>query len=242
MLESLESDRPQRSQAQTNLILLDGLRTVETPPSSLSETPMSYSPSLVTASKDAAVPGAGTIDELLSPPKPLIDPAVSSPGAAEEPLPPPKQSLSKVATNPLATASVPLALAPSSILAMTTMSIISSIPLVSRGWQVSEGQPGTVNDSDFWFLLQSTIVALLGLYTMGVPLVLKEHPGQGPDQFWTWSFVVMAAICTILAPCLYTTIRTEFSACIAAIGSFFQALVTVQLALIASRGDKSKVD
>jgi hypothetical protein len=112
------------------------------------------------------------------------------------------------------------------------MTLLSCIPAY-LAWQRSEYKPGSFSDSDFWWLVQSSAMGLLALLTLSVPIWEgSKLPSQ--NWFWTWTFIIIAAISTVSAVPLYILAPVAYSSSLVFVATVAQAFVVLQLALAAS--------
>jgi hypothetical protein len=96
------------------------------------------------------------------------------------------------------------------------------------GWQYSPHQPGNKRDADFYFLLQGTIMQVMGVLTVGIPL-FRGPPLPKEPWIWTWSFLGVSFLLSMLAIPAYLRMPTEWSALLAFLGSAAQGFVILQL-------------
>jgi hypothetical protein len=93
--------------------------------------------------------------------------------------------------------------------------------------------PGSAKDADFWWLVQSTIMQVLGLLTLSVPIWQgSKLPSQ--NWFWTWLFIGIASLATIVAVPLYLYAPVAYSSTLVFVATACQAFVVLQLALAAN--------
>ncbi|KAL6722242.1 hypothetical protein ACLMJK_001349 [Lecanora helva] len=117
--------------------------------------------------------------------------------------------------------------------------VLANIPTAAMGWRYSSHKPGTTKDADFWFLLQSSCVALASLVTLGIPIWRRRSlPGQ--SWLWTWAKLAIAALCACMAPVCYIFLPTEWSQYVIMASGIIQAFVTLEIALVAE-GTGAKV-
>jgi hypothetical protein len=86
--------------------------------------------------------------------------------------------------------------------------------------------PGTAQDSDFWLMLQNSIMQWFVLIITSIAL----WKGASPSMWWWLGPTLTALIASALAIPLYLTVSTAWSAFTTTIASVLQAFVTVQLA------------
>lgn len=104
--------------------------------------------------------------------------------------------------------------------------ILAAIPGY-KAWQYSPRQPGTISDADFWFLVQGSMMQIIGLLTIVLPLALSGRL-MIQQWFWTWLLFGVSFLCSIAPIPVYLYFPTEWSATIAFLGSAAQAFVTLQ--------------
>ncbi|KAI4199778.1 MAG: hypothetical protein LQ350_004405 [Teloschistes chrysophthalmus] len=105
--------------------------------------------------------------------------------------------------------------------------ICLTIPFLWKAYQFSPHTRGTPQDSDFWFLVQSSVSQSIGLLIAALGLwKLKSTP------LWVWlSPTVMAAICNMLTMPLYLFAPTEWSSFCAVVAGAIQSFMILQLAI-----------
>jgi hypothetical protein len=101
------------------------------------------------------------------------------------------------------------------------------VPTFAMGYNHSEHKPGTVNDADFWFLTQASISQGFGLATACLPLWKASAVPK-----WSWMPpMVIALLCTLLAPPLYVVAPTEWSSFLTLVATAVQGFVALQFAI-----------
>ncbi|KAH8803596.1 hypothetical protein F5884DRAFT_510209 [Xylogone sp. PMI_703] len=118
----------------------------------------------------------------------------------------------------------------STLTALTGIMVLLAFVPGLFAWQRSDDKPGSPNDADFYWLLQSSIMQLLGIFTLCVPINQNEKiPSQ--IKWWTWLFVAIAATSTAAAVLLYVLVPVGYSSILTFVANCAQALVVLQLAL-----------
>jgi drug/metabolite transporter (DMT)-like permease len=111
--------------------------------------------------------------------------------------------------------------------------ILAVIP-GALGWTHSPHVPGTKDDADFYFLIQTSLMQLLGLLTLTLPLLVRlRHPSQ--PWYWTWFFVGASFACSVAATVLYLYIPTEWSFTVSFLASAAQVFVILQTVFLVDR-------
>ncbi|RFU30321.1 hypothetical protein B7463_g5999, partial [Scytalidium lignicola] len=93
-------------------------------------------------------------------------------------------------------------------------------------WKQSPHLAGRRSDADFWFLIQNSILQVVGLLTIVASLLTRSRLPRQP-WFWTWGFVGMSSACALAAIPLYLVVPTEWSATVSFAGSAAQAFVVL---------------
>ncbi|KAH6626575.1 hypothetical protein B0J18DRAFT_425155 [Chaetomium sp. MPI-SDFR-AT-0129] len=106
---------------------------------------------------------------------------------------------------------------------------VSNVVFFALGCIYSPHKPGTPEDADFWFLLQSCVSQFFGLAWLAIPLWHNPHV---PRRSWI-AMVGVAAVCTVVAAPLYLYVPTEWSTFVASTGGAIQAFLSLQLAIAA---------
>ncbi|KIW19636.1 hypothetical protein PV08_00210 [Exophiala spinifera] len=114
----------------------------------------------------------------------------------------------------------------------TITALISLITLVSMvpgliGWQYSSHTRGTVKDANFWFLVQSCLVQILGVVITVFALFSSPRLPKQPWN-WAWAFVVTSIGLTAGSVPAYLYAPTEWSTLMAFLGSTAQMCVVLQ--------------
>jgi len=111
--------------------------------------------------------------------------------------------------------------------------ILAAIPGY-KAWQYSPRQPGTIYDTDFWFLVQSSMMQFIGLLTVIVPLALSGTL-RIQKWFWTWLLFGISFSCSIAPIPVYLYFPKEWSVTIAFLGSAAQTFVTLQALFVVQK-------
>ena len=125
----------------------------------------------------------------------------------------------------------------SSALWLSLLVFLITIPTTALGWQYSPHQPGTTRDADFWFLVQSSCMTILGFAVLAVPIWRTEAFSINA-RFWIWGLLIAASLCVALSPLVYIFGPTEWSQCMSIISGIFQVFLTLQIALVADSAGK----
>jgi hypothetical protein len=122
---------------------------------------------------------------------------------------------------------------------VVTAILTATVPLI-LGWQRSSGEPGTTADTDFYLLIQNSIMQLLGIFTAIYPL----RRGLKATAFrWAQFFAVCGVACAFGSVPMYLYLPTMWSSLVSFFGAVGQAMTTLELALIvdAQRAEKGKI-
>jgi hypothetical protein len=91
---------------------------------------------------------------------------------------------------------------------------ICIIPMI-LAWRSASDSPGTTTDTDFWLLVQTSALQILGLFTAIYPIYRKS---TAHAWIWTWFFAGGGAACAC--------------ALVSFLGAVTQAYMALQLALL----------
>ncbi|KAF5582546.1 salicylate hydroxylase [Fusarium pseudoanthophilum] len=105
---------------------------------------------------------------------------------------------------------------------------LSNVWTFALAYNYSDHKPGTTKDADFWFLMQSCITQGFTLIISGIPL--RADP-RLRKRTWVPP-MLLALVCTIIAPPLYLTAPTEWSSFVSLIASGIQAFMVLQLVTV----------
>ncbi|KIM94389.1 hypothetical protein OIDMADRAFT_60717 [Oidiodendron maius Zn] len=108
------------------------------------------------------------------------------------------------------------------------ISLLSCIP-AALSFISATNEIGTARDADFFQLISSSAMAVLGLLTMMIPTFSSKTKLGKMAWFWTWILAGYSGVCAIVSIPLYLVIPTQWSAAVAFSGSVAQGLVTLQL-------------
>jgi hypothetical protein len=76
-------------------------------------------------------------------------------------------------------------------------------------------------------------MGLLALLTLSVP-IWEDSKLPSQNWFWTWTFIIIAAISTVVAIPLYILAPVAYSSSLVFVATVAQAFVVLQLALASS--------
>ena len=108
-----------------------------------------------------------------------------------------------------------------------TVSLITCIP-AALAWTSSSPQIGTHHDANFYQLISSSIIQLLGLLTLIWPTIVHTRLAN-LAWFWTWVLASASALLTVLSVPFYLLLPTGWSGLLSFGGSVAQVLVLLQL-------------
>jgi hypothetical protein len=86
--------------------------------------------------------------------------------------------------------------------------------------------PGSIEDADFWYLIQSSIMSVLGSLTMVIPLMKKSW--FSPAYGTMWMFFTLGLSFAVIAIVIYPLVNTGWSSMVA----FFGSIASVASVLI----------
>ena len=115
-----------------------------------------------------------------------------------------------------------------------TSNVCLTIPFLWKAYQFSSHTPGTRQDADFWFLIQSCASQLIGLFISAMGMWRQSSMSS-----WLWlPPTILAAISNVLAVPLYLFEPTEWSLFCVVVAGAIQSFMVLQLAIA---GSKSQV-
>ncbi|KAJ5895613.1 hypothetical protein N7495_007304 [Penicillium taxi] len=86
---------------------------------------------------------------------------------------------------------------------------------------MTSSTPGSIQDADFWYLIQSSIMSVLGNLTMVFPLLKKSWFSPAYNTMWI-SFTLGVAF-SVLSIIIYPFVNTGWSSMLAFFGSIASA-------------------
>jgi uncharacterized membrane protein YhaH (DUF805 family) len=96
-------------------------------------------------------------------------------------------------------------------------------------WSTSPFEVGKTSDTDFWYLIQSTIVQLVNLAIMGIS-VWKDSVGFSKETLvCVWALIGVAGLFTVVSLIVYPFCATDWSSLLAFSGNAAQAFVVLLL-------------
>lgn len=105
-----------------------------------------------------------------------------------------------------------------------------------KGFAVSEqsDEKGKVTDADFYFLVQSSLMSVLGNFATALPL-LPSLRSSGPSRYF-WAFAVLGMLSALVSVIMYPFTNTGWSAVVAFVGTVASATSTLVLAVATASG------
>lgn len=136
-------------------------------------------------------------------------------------------SLPSASTNIEQAQQLPIARISMLLWASVAVTIAAGVPLLTQAWRFSDHEAGARSDDDFWFLIQQTIMQLLGLLVSTIPLRQRKD-----IPYLAWAAPTgVCAITTILSLALYCVVDKWWSSFCGVLAGAVQAFLVVQLAL-----------
>jgi hypothetical protein len=105
------------------------------------------------------------------------------------------------------------------------------IPL-GFAWSYAQDTAGTSADMDFWFLIQNSIMQLLGIFMAIYPISKSKKPSKEP-WYWALLFTILGVACSVGSMPMYLYLPKFWSGFISFAGTVAQVSISVQLALLA---------
>lgn len=104
-------------------------------------------------------------------------------------------------------------------MAMILFFLIAAILPGYKAFAISmkSNEPGSVEDADFWFLIQSSIMSVLGSLVMVLPLLKKSW--FCPAYTTMWIFFFAGVVFAVLSIVIYPRCNTGWSSVLSFFGS-----------------------
>jgi len=107
------------------------------------------------------------------------------------------------------------------------VTVVAAAPNFALAYRYSEHKPGTREDADFWFLLQSSMTGILSLFVSCVPL---WNSSNLPKRVWI-PLATIALLCMVLSLVFYLKLPTEWSGFLSIVSSSIQAFMVIQIVI-----------
>jgi len=120
------------------------------------------------------------------------------------------------------------------MIAITFLAGVGCIVPLGLAWKHAPAEAGSLQDSDFWLLLQTSCFQVLGLGLAFAPMFRKAS-----DHALLWSKVLIYALaalgtsCSIAAPIVYIKVPVIWAFLLSFFSAAFQICLTLELALFA---------
>lgn len=110
------------------------------------------------------------------------------------------------------------------------------------GFAISEqsDENGKVTDADFYFLMQSTLMSVLGNFATALPLLPSLRASGSSNYFW--AFAVLGMLSAIVSVIIYPFINTGWSAMVAFVGTVASATSILVLVVATARRQTCEED
>jgi hypothetical protein len=131
------------------------------------------------------------------------------------------------------------------LIALILLFIIAAIIPGYKAFALSmqDATVGSVGDADFWYLIQSSIMAVMGNIIMIAPLLKKSW--FSPAYGFMWGFFTLGLVFAIVAVVIYPLLNPGWSSMVAFFGSIASVasvLIMTQATAREGSGAKVKVD
>jgi hypothetical protein len=109
--------------------------------------------------------------------------------------------------------------------------LVAAIVPGYKGFAISmqSKEPGAITDADFWYLVQSSIMAVLGNIVMVIPLLRESWFSSKYGQMW--AFTALGLGFSILSIALYPFVNPGWSS----MASFFGSIASVASVLVVTQ-------
>jgi membrane associated rhomboid family serine protease len=108
---------------------------------------------------------------------------------------------------------------------------------------MQDGTTGSINDADFWYLVQNSVMAVLGNIIMVIPLLRNSWFSPAYSLMWVFFILGLASACVAVA--IYPLINPGWSSMVSFFGSISSVasvLVMTQAVAKEARHHKIKAD
>lgn len=100
---------------------------------------------------------------------------------------------------------------------------------------MSSSTSGSTGDADFWYLIQSSIMSILGNLIMVIPLL--KHSWFSPAYSTMWIFFTLGVAFSFISIVIYPLVNTGWSSMVA----FFGSIASVASVLVMTQGAAKRV-
>jgi uncharacterized membrane protein YhaH (DUF805 family) len=100
---------------------------------------------------------------------------------------------------------------------------------------MSSSTSGSTGDADFWYLIQSSIMSILGNLIMVIPLLKKSW--FSPAYSTMWIFFTLGVTFAVISILIYPFVNTGWSSMVA----FFGSIASVASVLVMTQGAAKRV-
>ncbi|PMD45539.1 hypothetical protein L207DRAFT_257321 [Hyaloscypha variabilis F] len=120
------------------------------------------------------------------------------------------------------------------------VNLLVAIPFTALAFRAASNLPGTTNDEDFWFLLQSISTQVLGLLTVVLSL-RNSNELSSRTWFWICSLMGLALLCSLASAPLYLVLPTQWSSVCGIFSNAVQAFALLQLGILSVNKDTTDI-
>ncbi|KAF7198650.1 hypothetical protein HII31_00389 [Pseudocercospora fuligena] len=120
------------------------------------------------------------------------------------------------------------------VLSLTIIALVAAMvpAFIAFAKSMESTEAGSTSDSDFWYLISSSIMAVLGSGVL--TLQLMKESWLSPAYTTTWIFTALGVICAILSIAIYPLCNTGWSSILSFFGSIMsQGAVLVMTQAVA---------
>lgn len=112
---------------------------------------------------------------------------------------------------------------------IVSITILVAIIPMGIAWKLSANSKGSTTDVDFYLLIQSSMMSVLGIFTAIYPSSWQpsSHAGR-----WSSGFAIIGILCASVAIPLYLYLSVMWSALASFVGTAVQNFMTLQLATV----------
>jgi len=113
---------------------------------------------------------------------------------------------------------------------VSTITLVVAIVPLAYAWQLPSNTKtkGSIDDVDFYLLIQNSAMTILGIFTATYPTFWRE---PSLARRWAWGLAILGCLCASAAVALYLCFPTMWSAVASFSGVAIQVYMVFQLAI-----------
>jgi hypothetical protein len=117
------------------------------------------------------------------------------------------------------------------------LTTIAAAILLGLGFAYSDHKPGTILESDFWFLAQGATMTILSILVTTLPVLHNDWIAE--VRTWMWIFTMIGVLCAIASVPIYLYLPKEWASVVGFLGS---AMACYTVLVMTQAVDKASKD